>query len=664
MFRKTVGTLIVASVLMTGCAETGGPVSGDTGVDAASAYAAKVVNSPEDADEETMLLMLSEELVQELGRGASDLAFEEACEDTGVKHLERLFVSDNALARSKGLHRWYVVTFEDRQNPSAVAERFASVASVEHVQFNTVVQRNYGSEGTPYRYEPKAYGEFDLPYNDPLLPDQWHYVNNVDLSVAQTSREGADINVKEAWKLCAGDPEIIVAVCDEGVKYTHPDLIDNMWVNAGEIPDNDIDDDGNGYVDDIHGWNFLSTSEYPKDITWNEDGDRGHGTHVAGTVAAVNNNGIGVGGVAGGSGNGDGVRIMSCQVFSGNSSATVASRAKAYEYAANNGACILQCSFGLAGGMVTSDGQFELTYGVEKVGLDYFFNYRQPYSPVDKNFVIFASGNDAYHLAGYPAAHRDYIAVAAFGPDYLPAVYTNYGPGTNISAPGGDSSINMTTESDRATILSTVPSECKEYNTDYGYMEGTSMACPHVSGVVALALSYARKLGKEFTYDDFLAMIYTSVNNLDHYIETCSKVANGINFDLTPYWRQMGTGAIDTWRLYMQIEGTPNLVAKTGEMTKLSLNEPMGGAAANITYLDIEISDEARDALGLEEEPFIKNGKLNICCKKNGSAKIRIHAIAGGDVLGTEGVMGGTAFSKEVSIVSRESGMAKNGGWL
>lgn len=233
MLRKTVGTLIVASVMMAGCAETGGPVSGDTGMNAASAYAAKVVNSPEDADEETMLLMLSEELVQELGRGASDLAFEEACEDTGVKHLERLFVSDNAIARSKGLHRWYVVTFEDRQNPSAVAERFASVASVEHVQFNTVVQRNYGSEGTPYRYEPKAYGEFELPYNDPLLPDQWHYINNVDLSVAQTSREGADINVKEAWKLCAGDPEIIVAVCDEGVKYTHPDLIDNMWVNAG-----------------------------------------------------------------------------------------------------------------------------------------------------------------------------------------------------------------------------------------------------------------------------------------------------------------------------------------------------------------------------------------------------------------------------------------------
>jgi hypothetical protein len=190
------------------------------------------------------------------------------------------------------------------------------------------------------------------------------------------------------------------------------------------------------------------------------------------------------------------------------------------------------------------------------------------------------------------------------------------------------------------------------------------MACPHVSGVVALGLSYARKMGKEYTYDDFLAMIYTSVNNLDYYIETCSKVSNGINFDLTPYWQKMGTGAIDTWRLFMQIEGTPSLVAKTGEAAKLSLNEYMGGAAANITYLAVEAGEDAYEALGLEEAPFVKNGKLNIRCTKNGSAKIVIRAIAGGDVLGTEGVMGGTEFTKEISVLSRETGMAKNGGWL
>ena len=662
--KITFSALCAASILASACAELNDPVQFVDGKEVSVAYAAKVVNSEEDADRTSLLLFLADEAASQMSQGMSIPALDEVCESVGVKSVERLFVSNSDMARSRGMHRWYLVSFDDQVNPFEMAELFSSLSCVDKVQYNTVVSRDYGSEGTPYSCAPKAYGEFALPYNDPLLPDQWHYVNNLDISVAETSRSGADINVKNAWKLCAGDPMVIVAVCDEGVKYNHPDLIDNMWVNEDEIPGNGIDDDNNGYVDDIHGWNFLSTSDYPKTISWSEDGDKGHGTHVAGTVAAVNHNGIGVGGVAGGSGKGDGVKIMSCQVFSGNSSATVAARAKAYEYAANNGACILQCSFGLSGGMVTSDGAFDMSYGVERAGLDYFFNYRQPYSPVDKNFAIFASGNDGYHLAGYPAAHRDYIAVSAIGPDYLPAFYTNYGPGSNIAAPGGDASINRTAESNRAQVLSTVPSECPEYRTDYGYMQGTSMACPHVSGVVALGLSYARKLGKEYSYDDFLAMIYTSVNNLDYYIETCSKVSNGINFDLTPYWQQMGTGLIDTWRLFMQIEGTPSLVAKTGESVKLSLNEYMGGAAANITYLAVEADEDAYESLGLEEAPYVKNGKLNIRCTKDGSAKIRIRAIAGGPVLGTDGVMGGTEFSKEISILSREAGMAKNGGWL
>ena len=664
MIRKIVSALFAAAVLFSACSRSSESLLTGAQEEAKTAYATKVVNNPEEADENSLIIVLEESVAQTLAQGGTDEALAALCEEVGAVSFERIFVSDNELARSKGLHRWYLASFDAPKNPQAMAQKFVELKSVSYVQFNTKVYRNFVSEGTSYHYTPKGFGDFNVPFNDPLLSDQWHYINNCDLSVAETSRPGADINVKDAWRLCAGDPNIIVAICDEGVKYNHPDLIDNMWVNEDEIPGNGIDDDNNGYVDDIHGWNFLSTTDYPKEISWSEEGDKGHGTHVAGTVAAVNNNGLGVGGVAGGSGNGDGIKMMSCQVFSGNSSATIAARAKAYEYAANNGACIIQCSFGLPGGNVTSDYVFELTYNVEKAGLDYFINYRQAYSPVNRNFAIFATGNDGYHLAGYPAAHREVIGVSAFGPDYLPAVYTNYGPGTNISAPGGDITINMTAESDRATILSTVPSDCSAYDTDYGYMQGTSMACPHVSGVVALGLAYAKKLGKEYTYDEFLAMIYSSVNNLDYYIETSKKKSNGIDFDLTKYWQAMGTGAIDTWRLFMQIEGTPTLVAKTGELSKLALGEYFGGAAANLTYLSVELSDEAREALGVVGTPEVKNGKLNIECTKVGSAKVVVKAIAGGDVLGNKNDMGGSAFTKEISILSREVAVAKNGGWL
>ena len=664
MIRKIVSALFAATVLFSACSRSSENLLTGEQEEAKTAYATKVVNNPEEADENSLIVVLEESVAQTLAQGGTDEALAALCEEVGAVSFERIFISDNELARSKGLHRWYLASFDGPKNPQVMAQKFADLKAVSYVQFNTKVYRNFVSEGTSYHYTPKGFGDFNVPFNDPLLSDQWHYINNCDLSVAETSRPGADVNVKDAWRLCAGDPEIIVAICDEGVKYNHPDLIDNMWVNKDEIPGNGIDDDNNGYVDDIHGWNFLSTTDYPKEISWGEAGDKGHGTHVAGTVAAVNNNGIGVGGVAGGSGKGDGVKMMSCQVFSGNSSATIAARAKAYEYAANNGACIIQCSFGLPGGNVTSDYVFEMAYNVEKAGLDYFINYRQAYSPVDRNFAIFATGNDGYHLAGYPAAHREVIGVSAFGPDYLPAVYTNYGPGTNISAPGGDETINMTAESDRATILSTVPSDCSAYDADYGYMQGTSMACPHVSGVVALGLSYAKKLGKNYTYDEFLAMIYSSVNNIDYYIETSKKKSNGIDFDLTKYWQAMGTGAIDTWRLYMQIEGTPTLVAKTGELSKLALNEYFGGAAANLTYLSVEISDEAREALGVVGTPEVKNGKLNIECTKVGSAKVVVKAIAGGDVLGNKNDMGGSEFTREISILSREVAVAKNGGWL
>lgn len=628
----------------------------------------KAVNTSEYAQEGNLLLLLDERLASMLSDGASQDDFDQACRELGVTHVEKVFkMTDDALAKSHRLHRWYKVSFPESKPLEKAAGRFAVLSSVNGIQYNTHLRRH--DVGPVHSWEPftRGYGEFDLPFNDPMLSDQWHYINNADLSVCSTVREGADVGVRNAWKLTAGDPRVIVAICDEGVKYVHPDLAPNMWVNEDEIPGNGIDDDNNGYIDDVHGYNFLNPSDLDKadgllDITWAKEGDNGHGTHVAGTVAAVNNNGIGVCGVAGGTGNGDGVRLMSCQLFSGSTTATVEARARSYKYAADNGASVLQCSFGVEAGMYDSDEEYEKIYSIERDALQYFMN-KPNCDAVGGNFVIYASGNDAKPLAGYPAAYHKYISVSAIGPDYLPTTYTNYGPGCNISAPGGDLSLNQLSTGYRAQILSTVPDELKSFDSAYGYMQGTSMACPHVSGVVALGLSYALKLGKTYDYDEFLGMIYTSVNDLEYFMETSIRYSYGIEFDMSPMRGGMGTGSIDAWRLLMQIEGTPSLLVKKGELWKVSLDEHFGGSAANLTYTSIDIDPVSRELLDVEGEPYVRNGKLFIKCNKTGSAKIRISAIAGGSSVGGGALIGGTEFTKEISILSRDVASVA-GGWL
>ena len=617
------------------------------------ARSAKIINSSELATTNSILVKFNNVPTEQ---DLEILTAEGICD---VKPLFNSVPGKEELEAAYGLNRWYQVSLTAGSDIDAAADYLATFDEVKKVEFDVDYSRVTSSVTVPVSEEQLALNHTraadDLPFNDPQLIDQWHYINRGDVAVSANACAGADINVKDVWNtLTCGDPSIIVAVVDEGVKTNHPDLAANMWVNEAEKNGKPgVDDDNNGYIDDIHGYNFVSNGE----ITWSKEKDSGHGTHVAGTIAAVNNNKIGVSGVAGGSGQGDGVRIMSCQTFDGNRGGSVAVTVNALKYAADNGASIISCSFGYKGGRFKSDGEYAASCQAEIDVLRYF-EASCNNDVLDGNIAIFASGNDGDPYATYPGALNDIISVSAFAADHLPTYYTNYGPGCNIVAPGGEyyaQPYNL-----RGMVLSTYPSEFGE--GDYAYKQGTSMACPHVSGVAALGLSYAKKIGKKFTTTKFKELLLSSANDIDTRLNG-SKYSGAVNIDLYPYRKMLGTGSVDAYLFCMQIEGIPCLMTETGKKQWVDVSPYFGTSAVNLTYLDVSVSDEDRASLGLAADPYMQYGRLYIHPTKLGSGKIKITAIAGGSVVGGEEVIGGMVMTQEVSIISR-SFKSKNGGWL
>ena len=190
------------------------------------------------------------------------------------------------------------------------------------------------------------------------------------------------------------------------------------------------------------------------------------------------------------------------------------------------------------------------------------------------------------------------------------------------------------------------------------------MACPHVSGVVALGIAYAKKLGKKFTREQFTSLLLTSVNDMDQFLETGTKKyyasANKayIDLPLNRYYGQMGTGAVDAWKFLMAIEGTPSVMVKSGEKTQISLEEYCNPYD---TYT-ISIDEASKTSLGITSDPVIKNGVLEVTCTKIGAGKIVLSSSVGKDPEREDGI-GGMAYSREISLVSRPSA-TRNGGWL
>ncbi len=313
--------------------------------------------------------------------------------------------------------------------------RFAPDAPLEDIK--VVYEQSPLIEVVEYNYLRPTLADPILP-NDPMYPDQW----NLPL-----------MKVPQAWAIEKGDRNVVIAIIDSGIDYRHDDLAPKAWINPGEVPENGLDDDGNGYVDDVYGWDFTDAPNLQAEGDYLEGDnepidERGHGTHVAGIAGAMPDNGIGVAGVA-----------WECPLMAiraglslgGSSRLQDDDSAAAIVYAVDNGARVVNMSWG------SERRSFVIQDAI---------NYAYARGAV----LVAAAGNSQKPAAIFPAAYRKVIAVASTEQNQQRFYQSNFGASIDLGAPGN-------------VILST------QINNRYRLLTGTSMASPHVAGVAALILA-------------------------------------------------------------------------------------------------------------------------------------------------------------------------------
>lgn len=420
--------------------------------------------------------------------------------------------------RAWGFHLWYNLYFDESTDVKALVEAYSVLPEVLFAEPEYI--KVLVTQDKPINYSPEEFTGRSVNWtpDDPRYNEQWHYNNTGQ----QNGTPDADIDLPEAWEITKGNPEVIVCIEDGGINYTHGDIAANMWPGIG--------------------YNFVNNSP---NVTSHD-----HGTHVAGTVAAVSNNAVGVAGVAGGTGAGDGIRLMSCQVFTNGGSGGFEN---APIWAADNGAAISQNSW-----QYTSPGSYDQSV---LDAIDYFNINGGGEALVDGGITIFAAGNNDSQSQYYPAFYSGTFSVAGLTNQDKKAWYSNYGDWVEVAAPGGETD-NVAARG----VLSTLP------NNTYGFYQGTSMACPHVSGLAALIASLAYG---QFTPQQLGDIIKNTTDNVD--------AAN------PGFVGQLGTGRInafsaltETQNQMINVNNPLVFTALTGSNTQVNLNWVKNGEGNDV----------------------------------------------------------------------------------